>query len=385
MTPSEEANLDIPFVERSWRTFRSASHNQVRVMEHLEAQAPSWARETNLHMGEVVLPSSFVEQSVVEIIGDAPDVEKIAIAASSTMTSFSAYRRTKIIYRLNENLAWDLLNAKWPGEYPIEQFRLPHNGMVIEVPPTIMRHLADLNGALNDLPPEQFFDGLNTYISWNHFICYYDLGWDAGQDGSFSPGLVLRVGRPLPSSDQVYAAGKFSLSGFSTIDEAWADFVIAADHLWDSMGQVPPSQHSGTTGVDDRQHVFRLLLNAILYIQGNDDVVALIHPGSRPPKSSKSPVKARRFQDLADPHLLEVGNRYGAMIERWEIADQNKFGPEGEASGRTVRPHLRAAHAHLYWIGPGKKVARVRFLPPIKVKGGYQEIEASTVVIRNVK
>jgi hypothetical protein len=40
------------------------------------------------------------------------------------------------------------------------------------------------------------------------------------------------------------------------------------------------------------------------------------------------------------------------------------------ATGKTVRPHMRRAHSHLYWTGNGREIPRVRFLLPISVTGG---------------
>lgn len=352
-------------------------------MEVLESGARRWGDTVPMHIGEVVLPSAFVEGSVATLIGDDPDGDHIARAAGSTMTAFAAYRRSKVIYRLNEHLASSILEARWPGIYPMEQFRLPHNGMVIEVPPAAMRILAERNGALLDLPSEAIATGLSTYLAWNQFICYYDLEMSHGQDAYSSPKLVLRIGRPIPEHDQVYGAGRLSLTELGTLDDAWDEFISSADLLWDSAQlPLPSNQPCKTSGVDDRQHLFRLLLNSILYIQGDDDVVAAIHPGAHPTKTSKNPTKARRFQDLATPQVFDVGIRFGATVEHWEI---EKPSTGGEAAGKTVRSHLRAAHAHLYWTGPGSKVARVRYLPPIKVKGGYQDLEAPVVVVRDVK
>ena len=378
--------MELPVVERSWRAYRGAGHNHAVLMAHLETLVPRWTREQLLIHREVTLPGPFVEEYLRNLIGAEPYLEQIVMRDSASMTAYSAYRRTKIIYRLNEHLAWALLEAKWPGAYPLDQLRLPHNGMVIDVPPQIMRHLAGVNGALTDLSPEEFAIGLSTYKSWNQFICYYDLESLQDQDRTSSPRIAIRVGRlGIPDSERVYAAGKFPLQGCKTLDESWRQFVARADDMWAQHGCEPPSKQMSTAGVDDRLPLFRLLLNAILYIQGDDDVVATVHPGQRPTKSSKNPVKARRFQDLAIPRTFEVGSRYGAMIERWEIEEGKELGAEGEDTGRTVRPHLRAAHAHLYWTGPGRTEARVRFLPPIKVKGGFENIEAPVVVVKHVR
>jgi hypothetical protein len=60
-----------------------------------------------------------------------------------------------------------------------------------------------------------------------------------------------------------------------------------------------------------------------------------------------------------------VGSELTRPIERWEIGHR---GDPGVETARTVRPHMRNAHSHLYWTGVGRAVPRVRFLLPISVK-----------------
>ena len=48
----------------------------------------------------------------------------------------------------------------------------------------------------------------------------------------------------------------------------------------------------------------------------------------------------------------------------------------------SVRPHIRKAHWHLYWTGPGKSIPKTKWILPIFVKGGSADIPT---VIRPVK
>lgn len=62
----------------------------------------------------------------------------------------------------------------------------------------------------------------------------------------------------------------------------------------------------------------------------------------------------------------QVGYRTGARIEdsvRW-VREQRA---SGAATGRTLPPHIRAAHPHLYRVGPGRKEVEIKFLDPIPV------------------
>lgn len=65
------------------------------------------------------------------------------------------------------------------------------------------------------------------------------------------------------------------------------------------------------------------------------------------------------------PKIWPVGNRTGELIR------QAKTRGNGEASGKTVRPHIRRAHWHGYWIGPrnGEQKFKFKWLAPIIVTG----------------
>lgn len=121
----------------------------------------------------------------------------------------------------------------------------------------------------------------------------------------------------------------------------------------------------------------------MLYISGAEDVVAQVHPGTKP-KTSPNPAKARRFADLGGENIYRVGDHYASAIERWE-QEEARANPGAAAEGRSVRPHVRSAHAHLYWTGPGRTTPVVRFLPPIPVKGGVGVGERDVVSITHVR
>jgi hypothetical protein len=63
----------------------------------------------------------------------------------------------------------------------------------------------------------------------------------------------------------------------------------------------------------------------------------------------------------------EGDDALACAIEHWEIEHRRD---EGVTTGRTVRPHMRRAHPHLYWTGEGRTQPRVRFLLPVSVHGG---------------
>ena len=110
-----------------------------------------------------------------------------------------------------------------------------------------------------------------------------------------------------------------------------------------------------------------LVLTLLLYLAGEPDIVKLAHPGEKPLKPKLARTNPERYRDLSEPKIRAIGGNFARAIERWEIEHRND---QGVATGRTVRPHMRRAHSHLYWTGAGRKQPRVRFLLPISVHGG---------------
>jgi len=116
------------------------------------------------------------------------------------------------------------------------------------------------------------------------------------------------------------------------------------------------------------------VLTVLLYLGGEPDLVRQVHPGTKPARERRMHrCDPDRWRDLRAPTLYAVGTAFRAAIERWEIEEQDQASPP---VGRTVRPHVRRAHAHLYWTGPGRTASRVRFLLPVPVTGGSMPDEA---------
>ena len=120
------------------------------------------------------------------------------------------------------------------------------------------------------------------------------------------------------------------------------------------------------TGATWRNELAGLALTIMLYLAGEPDTVRIVHPGERPLKPKLERTDPERFRDLKEPSTFAVGKTFARAIERWEFEHRSDPGVE---SGRTVRPHMRRAHSHLYWTGEGRKQPRVRFLLPISVRG----------------
>lgn len=131
-------------------------------------------------------------------------------------------------------------------------------------------------------------------------------------------------------------------------------------------------------GPDDAGHsdmllrLLREMLSVLLYICSDDpDVETAYHP----PKASRGSRPGPR----TNPETIhEVGARIGR-----ELGSARRAQERGEhaGTGRTMPPHVRAAHWSHFWVGPrkGRTDGRpgdrciVHWIPPIAINGGGGE------------
>ena len=101
-----------------------------------------------------------------------------------------------------------------------------------------------------------------------------------------------------------------------------------------------------------------LLLNGLAYLCSvNSDIVAVY-----------SPQKERRRNNAkkrSQATWHEVGYRIGADLRNYNRVKYER----GEKTGRTVRPHMRRAHWHRFWVGPrdGERRLVLRWVAPTMV------------------
>lgn len=244
---------------------------------------------------------------------------------------FSAYRQTKRIYKVDRNL-WDaLVISKWPGKCPIEAFHLPVNGMVLEIET----------------------DGETPLV----FGLYYDHSTGREATGHLEI-RILNIAYP-PGPGAV-----FDLANAKTIDDAWEGVMAKI------FAKFPLSDRNLSDVRQAWKNEVRGCINTVLYILGNEDVVREVHPGGKKTKIYQDPEKKRRAEDLKDPDVHHVGKTYASALERWEETQESS---RGDGRGPSKRPHVRAAHSHLYWTGEGRKTPVVKFLAPIQVHGGNED------------
>ncbi|MCS6867132.1 hypothetical protein, partial [Thermus sp.] len=126
------------------------------------------------------------------------------------------------------------------------------------------------------------------------------------------------------------------------------------------------------------------LLSAGLYLASEEPDIAGA-PRPRP----RAPRKWKHLGTPRQPLLLPTGWRWGAALRKARAAQER--GEPGPPGGRTVAPHVRRAHWHLYWVGegsrkdPSKAQARLRWVAATLVGARGLEPEDLPVVVRRVE
>ena len=118
------------------------------------------------------------------------------------------------------------------------------------------------------------------------------------------------------------------------------------------------------------------LVSLLLYLcSERPDITGDGKPGNPQPKRVKGGERV-----FASPGVKawDVAYRLGAAFRQARAAQDEG----GEATGRTVRAHVRRAHYHLYRTGKGRQQSVLKWLPPIPVAFGDEELPA---VVRRVK
>lgn len=82
------------------------------------------------------------------------------------------------------------------------------------------------------------------------------------------------------------------------------------------------------------------------------------------------------FAKLLEHSVWDTGYRIGSALQRAHEA-QRESAPGGDA-GKSPSPHIRRAHWHHFWVGPGKEPKErklvLKWLPPIPVSLADDEI-----------
>lgn len=127
---------------------------------------------------------------------------------------------------------------------------------------------------------------------------------------------------------------------------------------------------------------FMFVLQVILYLASDKpDVVVTSKPHKRDEGSTHHASRVAK-----KPNIASVGVTYGTSIRSFKkryVSNSASSMPSNDSTARK-RPiaHMRRAHWHLFWTGPGRKVPKVRWVSAFQA-GGH--VESKNAVVHVVK
>ena len=236
------------------------------------------------------------------------------------------------VYRIDTVTAGELCSQPMPGELPCEALRrLPY--------------------------PIIYVDRAIDYVSDGEVV---------GFDGFLAQVVDNGVGQSLILA--LIGAGdrrlrvEVSLDECRTLKDAVEGVELSSGSSGVTMDSIRPDEQTAAA-----------MLNLLLFIISGDDVEIAYEPpsGKRGQKVGK-----RSCPD----HVKVVGTRIGRAIGE---ARKAYSGNSTHDTGRTVAPHMRRAHWQHFWVGPRKgrddgkhgDELVVRWIPPIAVNGGEDDVE----------
>lgn len=337
------SRFSLPLSELAWRKVR---HGITPRLQDTMRQLPHFLAHLNLSRlpPQVVCPGSLLLNWLTVTQPGLSTLDQIAIAED--LLVWAAYRDAKTVWRIESCLFDALSDCPWPDETPMTAIRLPSRCPVLEWQgsegPIVVSACYDL------LTGQEGTGKLELRLQWLH-------------EHRWVPLAILYNDAPTVSAalEQAQAA---------SVDRAQTIVGISVE-----------------VGASFRSDLARMAVILLLYLSGEPDLVRRVHPGTKPERDARMRRKdPERWADIREPTVWDVGVEYRKALERWEIEQAREIGG-AHSPDRSVRPHMRRAHAHLYWTGPGKTEPQVKFLLPIAVKGKQAEEEAATPIIQSIR
>lgn len=342
MTRNELNRSSLPISELAWCKVR---HEITPRLQDTMRQLPHFLAHLNLSRlpPQVVCPGSLLLNWLAVTQPGLAPLEQIAMAEN--LLVWAAYRDAKTVWRIEPCLLDALSDCPWPDETPMTAIRLPSRCPVLEWQGP---EGSIVVSACYDLLTGQEGTGkIELRLQWLH-------------EHRWVPLAILYNDAPTVSA---------------ALEQAQAATLDAVRKIQSTAIDV---------GAPFRSDLARMAVILLLYLSGEPDLVRRVHSGTKPERDARMRRKdPERWTDIREPTVWDVGVEYRKALERWEIEREREIA--AHSSDRSVRPHMRRAHAHLYWTGPGRTEPRVRFLLPIAVKGKQVEEEVAAPIIQSIR
>ncbi len=260
------------------------------------------------------------------------------------VAALAAWRATKGIYRYDPELLDALWNTPVTGDLPAEVLhRLPEWCVYLE-----------LGGRESLLGPLA-----GAYAHLEH---------DAG-DGRQELRLVLDAGGallPVP----IHLAGGLEAGLEAAHGEAVWQWTAAGPRTGDQVRGFQEQLGAARPAI---REAIEPIVSLVLYLCSEEPELA-DRAGQRRRPGPPPPLPSGRRPAAQAPTTWDVGLRIGATLRRARDAEASE--PTG-GTHASPRSHMRRAHWHTYWTGPGRTDPVLRWLSPILV--GAQEDLVPTV------
>ena len=210
---------------------------------------------------------------------------------------------------------------------------------------------------------ETWVDLLPEVIKYAPHNCFYlkvPIGkWD---------GFIVQIVEVLPSNKNAqdaefneferWATNHIGVKGVHIMNDPKTIIISDGTKAWSLFGTVIPCNSSMQYEPEAlEEYPFNIMPNAVAYIcSKNADIIS--HVSSKQKRSSRSSSRRR-------PTWSKVGYRIGNQLRAYNQLHSEQGSQHANGS---VRPHVRRAHWHHYWVGPSSDRRLVlKWLAPIFV------------------
>lgn len=278
----------------------------------------------------------------------------------SRMAALGAWRLSQGVYRYHPELLRPLWESPLPGRLPAEVLqRLPEWCVYL-----------DLSGS-----------GLAPELHGSYVHLEYDT-----RDGRAELRLLLDLEQddgPLLWPIPIHLGGSLEDGLAAALRQSESNLLRL--HLRDLVQSLDqPGPEAGSASLAPQ--VLGGIVSLVLYLcsQWGD----LSNTKGATPPTRPAPVRTKqgpRLYPPPGPTVWQAGYRLGEALRR--VRPQERGSPPSTTGSQSPAPHIRRAHWHTYWTGPrrepARRVAEVRWLPPIPV--GVDLAEDLIPTIRLVK
>jgi hypothetical protein len=313
-----------------------------QVMRAVEKQFPhAWSQADNLR--STLTRGRHLEGSIFSRAEAAALSMKLEPAGnpvfhSALLGALVAWRPTQGVYRFDPTLYEALIDTDLDGDVPSQLLlRLPGWAVFIETP-------------LSDNMPYPLL-GFWAYLS------------RLGKQDELEIVGIWREGQALCQQAGIDPAKDVLMYSLPLGNHPVQDLLQMMYRRGDAEAGRPPRDLADTDAFIIDTHVVSALLSLLLYLCSEKPDIQDWAPET--PKF-KFFGATKRVLNAKNPRQWDVGIRLGAALH---VARREASVSDGTGSAASaVRPHVRRAHWHSYWVGKrGEQSISLRWLPPIPV------------------